>query len=70
MSDIYPDYDEYEDLGCDVAIEEMIDCPVCGGDAAEMGCLGRLMWYRCVCCGVEFYREDNEGRECAQGGRP
>ncbi len=65
MSDIYPDYDEYDDYGCDVAIDELVDCLVCGGDAAELGSLGRLTWFRCVCCGMQFSREDDN-----EGGRP
>jgi hypothetical protein len=69
MSAFYPDYDEFDGDGCDVAVDEMTDCPVCGGDAAEMGCLGRLMWYHCVCCGAEFNKEDHV-RDCDQGGRP
>ena len=34
-------------------------CPVCGGLAALMGGLGKLLWFRCVQCGIEFNQEVN-----------
>ncbi len=30
------------------------DCPVCGGYAGLMGWLGKLKWFRCLFCGMEF----------------
>jgi len=32
-------------------------CPVCDGESVLMGSLGRLNWYRCVNCGMEFNQE-------------
>jgi rubredoxin len=44
-------------------IEEQIEfsvtvCPMCQGDGAELGSLGKLKWYRCVDCGWEFTQEE------------
>ena len=33
---------------------ELEYCPVCGGEAPELGRLGYLTHYRCECCGVVF----------------
>lgn len=29
-------------------------CPVCDGEAAFMGFLGMMAWFRCRDCGTEF----------------
>lgn len=29
-------------------------CPICSGDSYSMGTLGRLTWYKCESCGMEF----------------
>lgn len=29
-------------------------CPVCDGEAHEMGVMGSLRWFRCRQCGAEF----------------
>ena len=33
---------------------EMTDCPMCAGEAAPLGQLGRVIWYRCRACGWQF----------------
>lgn len=47
---------DYDDIMLDfeIAVES---CPVCAADAAELGGLRRLMWFRCTCCGAEFSRD-------------
>lgn len=30
------------------------DCPICQGQSVFMGTLGKLDWYRCQDCGMEF----------------
>jgi hypothetical protein len=33
-------------------------CPVCeSAYGAPLGTLGRLDWYRCVGCGIDFHKE-------------
>lgn len=32
-------------------------CSLCGGTLILLGQLGRLAWYRCRACGMEFSRE-------------
>ena len=34
--------------------EEPKTCPLCNSYAAFMGSLGKLDWYRCTGCGIEF----------------
>ena len=29
-------------------------CPKCEGEAVPLGALGKLMWYRCRDCGIDF----------------
>lgn len=31
-------------------------CPVCPGRGVPLGTLGRLRWYRCRDCGIDFNR--------------
>ncbi len=31
-----------------------MECSVCGGVACGMGALGRMGWFRCQDCGMEF----------------
>jgi transposase-like protein len=31
-------------------------CPVCSGQGVPLGQLGRLRWYRCRDCGIDFNR--------------
>jgi len=31
-------------------------CPVCPGHGMPLGQLGRLLWYRCRDCGIDFNR--------------
>ena len=33
-------------------------CPECNGPGVFMGSLGRLDWFRCRNCGMEFSQED------------
>jgi len=33
-------------------------CPVCNGPAFVLGDLGRLTWYVCRNCGMQFYNRD------------
>ena len=30
------------------------DCPVCDGVGGYIGWLGKLAWFRCIFCGIEF----------------
>lgn len=53
---------EYEEIMQGIEVEAA-SCPTCGGDAAELGGLGRLTWYRCVCCGMEFPMDESFTRE-------
>ena len=32
-------------------------CPVCAGDGVPLGTLGRLRWFRCRDCGMNFSRQ-------------
>ena len=34
-------------------------CPMCGESNPPMGNLGRLIWYRCQNCGMDYNREDD-----------
>jgi DNA-directed RNA polymerase subunit RPC12/RpoP len=51
-----------EDIGCDdeqsdVSMTKEVTicrCPYCGGQAYLLGSLGKLEWYRCQDCGIEF----------------
>lgn len=29
-------------------------CPLCGGEAAFLGRLGKARWWRCIFCGIDF----------------
>ena len=29
-------------------------CPICNGDAQFIGTLGKSIWFRCSCCGIDF----------------
>ena len=31
-------------------------CPACPGSGMLLGCLGRLRWFRCRNCGIDFQR--------------
>lgn len=31
-------------------------CPVCPGSGLLLGSLGRLRWFRCRDCGIDFHR--------------
>jgi hypothetical protein len=33
---------------------EQISCGTCGGEGVYLGQLGRLMWFRCRACGLDF----------------
>jgi hypothetical protein len=32
----------------------MLPCPLCSGFGYLLGVLGRLAWFRCRACGIEF----------------
>ena len=32
-------------------------CPLCAGDGVLLGTLGRLRWFRCRDCGMNFSRQ-------------
>lgn len=32
-------------------------CPLCAGDGVLLGTLGRLRWFRCRDCGMDFSRQ-------------
>jgi transposase-like protein len=54
---LIPD-DGYADGGAPYSAEELAStCPACGGSGAELGVLGRLQWYRCRDCGMDFNQE-------------
>ena len=46
-------------------------CPACSGPGVELGTLGRLRWYRCRNCGMEFStrfrRRSKRGRTLSGG---
>lgn len=33
-------------------------CPVCDGEGAYLGALGRRHRFRCICCGIDFTGDD------------
>lgn len=35
-------------------VQEQPECPFCGSLALVLGPLGRVVWYRCRDCGIEF----------------
>ena len=37
-----------------IIAEYETDCPICTGQGIYLGTLGRLQWYRCRNCGIEF----------------
>jgi len=47
----------------DTDVEMAVVCPVCQGEVYLLGVLGRLVWYRCQDCGIEFPRERGETHE-------
>jgi hypothetical protein len=38
----------------------VVECPCCGGPGVELGTLGRLEWFRCRDCGMDFQRHEAE----------
>lgn len=32
-------------------------CPICESESYELGQLGRVMWFRCPACGMDWYHE-------------
>ena len=56
MNNYQEDY-YIDDMYSDDEEDCLVSCPVCGGDGQLMGSLGRLNWYRCVNCGMEFNQE-------------
>ena len=40
-------------------------CPVCPGRGMVLGQLGRLRWYRCRDCGIDFSRRAPPARRAA-----
>ncbi len=43
-------------------------CPCCGGEGAFLGGLGRLEWFRCQNCGIDFNRDTRRVTDCACAG--
>ena len=43
-------------------IELPPECPMCGGPGGLLGSLGRLTWFRCVNCGIDFNEGGNDER--------
>lgn len=39
--------------------EDAASCPVCDGEAVEMGSLGRRRHYWCRACGMQFNKTDS-----------
>jgi hypothetical protein len=56
MSQNLYNYDEEE-------LQPTLECPTCYGEAECLGGLGRLIWFRCRFCGMEFFidAEQEEG---------
>ena len=48
--------DDFDSDGFDYAEPE--PCPACNSDGFPLGTLGRLTWYRCRHCGMEFNRQN------------
>lgn len=36
-------------------IEDITYCPECGGDGVPLGTMGRLQWFRCRSCGIDYH---------------
>ena len=49
--------DEQTEEQDDLNDPEAVECPVCGSEAFLLGYLGRLQWFRCRYCGMEFNQE-------------
>lgn len=43
-------------------------CPGCGGEGSFLGGLGRLEWFRCRACGLDFSRDSRRVTGCACAG--
>ena len=50
--------DELEIINADDI--DYADCPVCDGIGALLGQLGKLSWYRCIDCGIDFNQRKGE----------
>ena len=35
-------------------------CPVCGGYSTLLGRLGRMLWFRCRACGLEWNEKGDD----------
>ena len=35
-------------------------CPLCWHDGTFLGMLGRLLWFRCRACGIDWCEEEGE----------
>jgi transposase-like protein len=46
----------------------MTTCPCCGGEGSYLGGLGRLEWFRCQDCGLDFNRDTARTTGCACAG--
>ncbi len=44
----------------------MDNCKVCGGPLTFLGSLGKLGWFRCRDCGMEFWGTESELEEVDQ----
>jgi len=46
-------------------LDETLDCPACNSEVAWeealLGQLGRLIHFRCPCCGAQWSEEENGG---------
>lgn len=36
---------------------EPTPCPICAGEGIALGQLGKLLWFRCRACGMDFNRK-------------
>jgi len=53
-----------EDYYIDDMYSDNPRCPVCGGLELYLGALGRLDWFNCQNCGMQFNQEsDNQDNE-------
>ena len=48
-------------------IDEETEPPLCpngDGYGAPLGTLGRLKWFRCAACGIDFYQMEGASIDC------
>jgi len=43
-------------------------CPICDGEGVVLGALGKLIWFRCCNCGMDFHRSEPDDNRREQRG--